>query len=225
MPGAVALQDFTLFPPIPAQFDLAQSIRDAGILGSFDPDVPQSGAFRAFRQERHAFSRGPSRPKAVWARARTGISAMALCRSEARPFHGPAPSGSRTMPSCRWTPVKAVDAGPDRLNCPASCGMSDDREQRFFSMQPFRSGRPLFASDQRRREVHEPWCSHDIPPGGGRSAFGAGFRTHLRMRRCSRWRVAARTYAGTVTWLDRSRTNSCGCRLTAVDQRGLGHGR
>ena len=137
------------------------------------------------------------------------------------------PSGSRTMPSCRWTPVKAVDAGPEQgLNCPASCGMSDDREQRFFSMQPFRSGRPLFASDQRRREVHEPWCSHEnIPPGGGRSAFGAGFRAHVRMRRCSRWRVAARTYAEAVTWLDRSRTNSCGCRLTAVDQRGLDHGR
>ena len=55
MPSAVALQDFTLFPPNPAQFDLAQSIRDPGILGSFDPDVPQSGAFRAFRRKRPAF--------------------------------------------------------------------------------------------------------------------------------------------------------------------------
>ena len=171
------------------------------------------------------FPRGPSRSKAVWARATTGISAMTLCRSEARPFHGRAPSRSRTMPSCRWTPVKAVGAGPDRLNCPASCGMSDDREQRFFSMQPFRSGRPLFASDQRRREVHEPWRSHDIPPGGGRSAFGAGFRAHARMRRCDQWRVAARTYSKAMTWLDRSRANSCGYRPIAVDQRSPDHGR
>ena len=57
MPGAVALQDFTLFPPIPAKFDLAQSIRDAGILGSFDPDVPQSGGLGEGK-DRH-FGDGP----------------------------------------------------------------------------------------------------------------------------------------------------------------------